>query len=425
MNKSFFSVFSKKNVSRCHSYFVEKCFIDEIKHEKMEMNVQKWVRLARGIGKGLLNGEGKQMDDEVSEWANESDRGKRILDDLKDLDFYVEKEAKKREIEKRYSWEEFMTWRRRYERRRKLLVVRCVAAVAILFFVSICVWFANKGEEKSQFMFPSEIKPGSLRASLILNDGQEIILDKRLSLMESDSSVVLNNEKGELSYRNVREKSGESSINTLRVPCGGEYQLMLADGTRVRVNSESELVFPTCFNSDRREVFLKGEAYFQVAPDSDKPFYVRVNDYVVKVTGTSFNVTSYTDDPCTMTTLAEGKVSVYGNDSTWNCDLTPGHMLKFDKGTALVTSEECDPRIYTSWIDGEFKFRDMRLEDIMKKLNRWYDFEVAYEEEELKDLRFSGAAEKYNPVEFLLKMIEEVTKVHFDIEGKRIMVKNN
>ncbi len=391
----------------------------------MEMNVQKWVRLARGIGKGLLNGEGKQMDDEVSEWAKESDRGKRILDELKDLDFYVEKEAKKREIEKCYSWEEFMTWRRRYERRRKLLVVRCVAAVVILFLVSTCVWFVNRGGEESQFMFPSEIKPGSLRASLILNDGQEIMLDKRLSLMESDSSVVLSNEKGELSYRNVRERAGESSVNTLRVPCGGEYQLMLADGTRVRVNSESELVFPTCFNSDRREVFLKGEAYFQVAPDSDKPFYVRVNDYIVKVTGTSFNVTSYTDDPCTMTTLVEGKVSVYGNDSTWNCDLTPGHMLKFDKGTARVTSEECDPRIYTSWIDGEFKFRDMRLEDIMKKLNRWYDFEVAYEEEELKDLRFSGAAEKYNPVEFLLKMIEEVTKVRFDIEGKRIMVKNN
>lgn len=387
--------------------------------------MQKWVRLARGIGKGLLNGEGKQMDDEVSEWAKESDRGKRILDELKDLDFYVEKEAKKREIEKCYSWEEFMTWRRRYERRRKLLVVRCVAAVAILFLVSTCVWFVNRGGEESQFMFPSEIKPGSLRASLILNDGQEIMLDKRLSLMESDSSVVLSNEKGELSYRNVRERARESSVNTLRVPCGGEYQLMLADGTRVRVNSESELVFPTCFNSDRREVFLKGEAYFQVAPDSDKPFYVRVNDYIVKVTGTSFNVTSYTDDPCTMTTLVEGKVSVYGNDSTWNCDLTPGHMLKFDKGTARVTSEECDPRIYTSWIDGEFKFRDMRLEDIMKKLNRWYDFEVAYEEEELKDLRFSGAAEKYNPVEFLLKMIEEVTKVRFDIEGKRIMVKNN
>lgn len=387
--------------------------------------MQKWVRLARGIGKGLLNGEGKQMDDEVSEWAKESDWGKRILDELKDLDFYVEKEAKKREIEKCYSWEEFMTWRRRYERRRKLLVVRCVAAVAILFLVSTCVWFVNRGGEESQFMFPSEIKPGSLRASLILNDGQEIMLDKRLSLMESDSSVVLSNEKGELSYRNVRERAGESSVNTLRVPCGGEYQLMLADGTRVRVNSESELVFPTCFNSDRREVFLKGEAYFQVAPDSDKPFYVRVNDYIVKVTGTSFNVTSYTDDPCTMTTLVEGKVSVYGNDSTWNCDLTPGHMLKFDKGTARVTSEECDPRIYTSWIDGEFKFRDMRLEDIMKKLNRWYDFEVAYEEEELKDLRFSGAAEKYNPVEFLLKMIEEVTKVRFDIEGKRIMVKNN
>ena len=387
--------------------------------------MQKWVRLARGIGKGLLNGEGKQMDDEVSEWAKESDRGKRILDELKDLDFYVEKEAKKREIEKCYSWEEFMTWRRRYERRRKLLVVRCVAAVAILFLVSTCVWFVNRGGEESQFMFPSEIKPGSLRASLILNDGQEIMLDKRLSLMESDSSVVLSNEKGELSYRNVRERAGESSVNTLRVPCGGEYQLMLADGTRVRVNSESELVFPTCFNSDRREVFLKGEAYFQVAPDSDKPFYVRVNDYIVKVTGTSFNVTSCTDDPCTMTTLVEGKVSVYGNDSTWNCDLTPGHMLKFDKGTARVTSEECDPRIYTSWIDGEFKFRDMRLEDIMKKLNRWYDFEVAYEEEELKDLRFSGAAEKYNPVEFLLKMIEEVTKVRFDIEGKRIMVKNN
>lgn len=128
--------------------------------------MQKWVRLARGIGKSLLNEEDKQLDDEVSEWAKGSDRGKRILGELRNLDFYVEKEARKREIEKRYSWEEFIAWRRRYERCRKLLVVRCIAAVAILFFVSTCMWFANRGEEKSQFMFPSEIKPGSLMGIL-------------------------------------------------------------------------------------------------------------------------------------------------------------------------------------------------------------------------------------------------------------------
>lgn len=391
----------------------------------MELNIQKWIQIARRISNNLLNSPGEQMDNEISEWANGSDRRKRILEELRNPDFYLKKEAKKKEIEERYNWEGFVAWRKRRERRRRFFVVRCAVAAVFLLCLGTWVWLVSDWNEGLQMAYTSEIKPGGLKASLVLNNGQEVTLDRQLSLMEADSSVVLNNEEGELSYRNVREESGESGTNTLRVPCGGEYQLILADGTRVRVNSESEIVFPTRFTSDKREVFLKGEAYFQVAPDSDKPFYVRVHDYAVKVTGTSFNVTSYADDPCTVTTLVEGKVSIVGNDSAWNCDLTPGHVLKYDKLTSRPTAEACDLRLYVSWTNGEFKFRDMRLEDIMKKLNRWYDFEVEFEDEELRDLRFSGAAEKYNPVEFLLRMIESVTKVRFDIEGKRIVVKNN
>ena len=391
----------------------------------MELKIQAWIRLAKKIGENLLNSPDKQVDEEIDRWVNKSAERKKILEELENPLFYTEKAAKRKEIEKRYTWEEFMLWRKRRDRQRKLFIIRYAAAVIVLFGLGTSLWFLGQQKHELQVAFESEIKPGGAKASLILGDGREISLNEQLHLAEADSSVMLSNKNGELSYRNVREASEESCMNTLRVPCGGEYQLILADGTVVRLNSESELVFPARFSSGKREVVLKGEAYFQVAHDSEKPFYVKVHDYAIKVTGTTFNVTSYANDPCTMTTLVEGSVSVSSNDSTWEYDLTPGHILIHNKHTREVISEVCDPRIYTSWIDGEFKFRDMRLEDIMKKLNRWYDFQVKFENDELKDLRFSGAAEKYNPVEFLLRMIESVTKVRFDIERKQIVVRNN
>lgn len=391
----------------------------------MEINVLKWIHLARKISNNLLDYSGNQIDEDVVSWMKESERGKRILEELKNPDFYVKKDAERRKFEEKYNWHEFTVWRERHERHRSLVFLRSVVAVGILFFLGTGVWFIYEQDRKSQSVFSSEIKPGKEKAYLVLNDGREIVLDKSLLFFEADSSVVLSNKKGELSYRNVCGKVGDTGVNVLRVPCGGEYQLILADGTKIRLNSESEIVFPTNFTADRREVSLKGEAYFQVVSDSNKPFYVRIDDYMIKVTGTSFNVSSYTDDPYSMTILVEGCVSVCGHDSTWKCDLTPGHMLKYDKSKLYAVSEACDSRLYVSWVSGEFKFRDMRLEDIMKKLSRWYDFEVVFETERLKDLRFSGAVEKYNPIEFFLRMIENLTKIQFEIKGKQIMVRNN
>lgn len=391
----------------------------------MELKIQTWIRRARKISKKLLENSEIQSDDEVYDWVNTSDRGKRIVEELGDPNYYAVKAAQKKEIEERYTWEGFVAWRKNRERRRKLQIVRYAAGVAVVIGVGVGLWLSANQEQESTSALVSKITPGGPKASLILANGQEISLSGLITLAEADSSVVLSNKEGELSYRNVRDVAGEECINTLRVPCGGEYQLILSDGTKVRLNSESELIFPARFSSDKREVLLKGEAYFEVARDPNKPFYVKVHDYEVKVTGTTFNVASYADDPCTTTTLVEGSVSVVSNDSTWNCDLTPGHVLMYYKETAQAVSQACEPNLYTSWIDGEFKFRDMRLEDIMKKLNRWYDFQVQYEEEALKDLRFSGAAEKYNPVEFLLRMIESVTRVRFDIREKQIVVKKN
>lgn len=390
----------------------------------MKMNIRKWIYLARKISYNLLRSQ-KQLDEEVISWMSESDRGENILKELNSPDFYIKKDAEKKRLEEKYNWKEFIAWREQYERRRNLFWVRSVVAVGILFFLGTIGWLMYEQDRESQFMFSSEIKPGMEKASLILNDGRKIVLDKSLSIFETDSSVVLNNKNGELSYQHICNESEKSGVNVLQVPCGGEYQLILADGTKIRLNSESEIVFPTNFTTDRREVSLKGEAYFQVAPDSKKPFYVRINDYMIKVTGTSFNVSSYADEPYSMTVLVEGSVSVFNYDSTWNCNLTSGHMLKYDKLKQCAVDGVCDPKLYVSWINGEFKFRDMPLEDIMKKLSRWYNFEVVFESERLKKLRFSGAAEKYNPIEFFLKMIENVTKVHFRIDGKQIIVENN
>ena len=172
---------------------------------------------------------------------------------------------------------------------------------------------------------------------------------------------------------------------------------------------------------DVREVKLSGEAYFDVTK-SDRPFIVKMEDIDVRVLGTSFNLSGYTTDQNVSVTLVSGKVAIRDHQLQRDFNVTPGMRFEYNRESQQVKMWEVDPELYISWMKGKFRFEDMWLEDIMVTLNRWYDCTITYSDNTLRDLRFTGAAEKDRPASYLLELIEMITEVKFQIDGKHILI---
>lgn len=195
----------------------------------------------------------------------------------------------------------------------------------------------------------------------------------------------------------------------------------MPDGTHVWINSDSELSFPTQFDSTRREVFLTGEAYFSVTKDKEKPFIVKVNeDIEIKVLGTQFNVQAYQDENTIETTLCEGSVNV--SDGKQKVTLTPSLQAVYSKSTKNLITRKVDTRLYSSWKDGLFVFENKPLEEIMTTLSRWYNIHVFYANQAVKTYHFTGDLERYGDFRKTLGMIEKATSIRFVINGNNIMV---
>lgn len=267
------------------------------------------------------------------------------------------------------------------------------------------------------------IRPGQRQAELVFGDGTKMVLDSSIRILkDNNGQIIKQGIKPVLDYTLAKNDARQEVFNTITVPLGGEYGVILADGTEVWLNAGSTLKYPVTFAKDKRVVSLSGEAFFKVTK-SAVPFIVKTFDIDVQVLGTSFNVSAYGNDDCVMTTLVCGSVLVSSNHDDKQIRMEPGHILSYTRSTDDMSMEKCDPDLYTSWINGEFKFRDMRLEDIMKKVNRWYNCKIRFEDVALRELRFSGAAERDRPVEYLLNMIKEVTDVNFEVDQETIILK--
>lgn len=297
------------------------------------------------------------------------------------------------------------------------------AALIVLFSVGASLFYLGQGAspEHSLEMARQELLPAKGIVVLELSDGRNVSLTGTTTIEEQGGRVIENDSSRVLDYTKVKENEVVPVYNKITVPTGGEYLVLLSDGSRVRLNSCSSLRYPVPFTGDSRTVELEGEAYFDVAK-SVVPFFVKTSNLNVRVTGTSFNVSDYSEDRRATTTLIEGQVIVNKHDREEKYVLEPGSTLKYIKRDGKVKVEEEDAELYISWMRGKFKFENMRLEDIMCKLNRWYDCTVEYADNSLRDLRFSGAAEKDRPADYLLEMIATVTDVEFDVSGKRIRI---
>ncbi|PTN10423.1 FecR domain-containing protein [Mangrovibacterium marinum] len=297
------------------------------------------------------------------------------------------------------------------------------AASVLLLLAASLFWlqYQQQNDPVPQTGFDQLAEIGSPKATLILGDGSEVNLtdQQEQSFSESDGTEIRKDEKNNLSYTGAAE-SGELIYNTISVPRAGEFSLSLADGTKVWLNADSQLRYPVRFGAQTREVFLIGEAYFEVSHRDDQPFVVHVNDTKVRVLGTKFNVSGYASQAFIATTLVEGSVQVgYLTDDVL---LRPGQQSVVSKGVDGIAVQEVDASIYTSWINGVFEFENADLQYLCNQLARWYNVDFFFTQPDLKEIRFTGAFKRDQSINYAIGLIEQLTKVNFRVEGNQIII---
>lgn len=269
------------------------------------------------------------------------------------------------------------------------------------------------------------ITPGGSKAFLTLSNGKKISLTDATNgkLAEQSGIQITKTANGMLVYQ-VIDKPGQPgrspAYNTIETPKGGEYQLVLPDGSKVWLNSASSLTFPASFTGlAARKVELTGEAYFEITKNRISPFIVKSAKQEVKVLGTHFNINAYVDEQTTTTTLLEGSVNVINLSKTENITLKPGQRSTLNN--SRINIDETDPEEAIAWKNGLFVFNDENIKNIMKKIARWYNVEITFKGN-MDHISFVGNYTRNKNLENLLENIELTEKVHFKIEGRRIEV---
>lgn len=306
---------------------------------------------------------------------------------------------------------------------------RWLSAAAVFLLIITGVWLLvvrRSGPAQTpsfSHVVRNDIPPGGNKAVLILADGTQIKLDSATNgqLARQGQASVVKQDNGQLSYKLSGEnRSGEVYWNTIAVPRGGQYRLVLSDGSKVWLNAASSIRYPSVFTGRERNVEITGEAYFEVKKNTTMPFVVKVNDIGVEVLGTHFNIMAYSDEADVRTTLLEGAVRVRkGNGSLL---LRPGQQARVEEGEKIKLISEVDADDVLAWKNNLFSFNDDDIATVMRQVARWYDVDIKYEGKVTQ--HFSGNISRKVNVSQLFKMLELTGTVHFKIEGNYILVTN-
>ena len=313
-----------------------------------------------------------------------------------------------------------------YDQKSRRMTLRWSIAASIILLVGLFVGRTINGVRdmhEEQELAKNVMQPGTSKAILMMADGKEVVLEQgqNLNILLNERVRVATSSQG-IVYEEHGKGVVTEEYNKLTTPIGGEYSLVLSDGTKVFLNADSELKYPVEFSDGKRIVDLKGEAYFEVHKDSLRPFVVRVNGAEVTVLGTSFNVNTYGDDGQIYTTLVNGAVRVSSVKNGQAEVLKPGMQSVMDVQSGQLTVREVDVEPYVAWREGRFVFRTMTLDLIMRQLQRWYDFEVFYQNPELKDYEFRGVIKRDMDLDKVLSVIKVTTNVDFEVKGKVITI---
>jgi len=318
--------------------------------------------------------------------------------------------------------------------RSRYLVWGWAAAIFVIAAASIVLWKMGKHEHKTgapvlAINQQQDALPGSERAILTLAGGEKVLLDSSRKNIVQQQDFNVTNRDGQLDY------TGSSPVveeHTLSTPRGGQYKLLLPDGTTVWLNAASSITYPTAFTGTSRRVKISGELYFEVAKDSKRPFQVTVNGMLVEVLGTHFNINAYDDEPAIKTTLLEGSVKVGSRQSAIGNEnsvmLQPGEQAVLPRAHSPLTTHHSpftidrspDLDLVMAWKNGAFFFNRTPFSEVMRQLSRWYDVDVLYEKE-IPTINFGGEMKRDLNLSQVLEGFDKMG-VQFRIEGKKLIV---
>lgn len=304
--------------------------------------------------------------------------------------------------------------------------ITAVAASVTLLIIST-LFFLNLKQNKAPLISEAVVEPGKSKATLILDDGESYELSQNNNFNFFSGVTQILNKGSKISYikdkLNNKASLSEEIYHTLEIPRGGEYFIELSDGTKIWINSDSKLKYPVEFIGQIRNIELIGEAYFEVAHNSEKPFVVISGNQRVEVLGTSFNISSYEQDDFILTTLVEGQVKVENSlNELNNTYLKPNQQSILDKKTGSIKSKNVKVEEYVAWQSGWFRFNDKPISQIMVTLARWYDLEVLFENENISKKHFSGGFKRYDSFDQARNIIEQTGEINFKVQGKKVTI---
>ncbi len=356
---------------------------------------------------------------EFQQWLEEDVRNRKLIERLRNNEGVRERMDYFQHVDEAKGWSG-IKHRCVFRKEKRFFWGNIIRYAAVIAVVAGVFGLLRDGEKpKAEMVNAKEVESGNDERRVIveLAGGEHLALGDTLDMKqgEFEGGKFLETKEGlTFSVQSAAEQSHE--MNRIVVPRGEEYQIVLSDGTKVWLNADTYLVFPSVFDRRERVVAVEGEAFFEVVHNASWPFVVKMDKSTIKVLGTSFNINTY--DRRNTTTLVEGLVELVVECG--NCRLKPGEQGVVENGKVSVAS--VDVREYISWKDGFFIFRNRRLEDALTVLSRWYDLQVFYQDERMKDLHFTGNIRKHSDVRQLLKYWEETGMVGFEMKGKTLTV---
>lgn len=381
-------------------------------------------RISRLIVKQQLEGISTQESEELNLWIQESEANAQLYRKIKKGESRSQRDSYVNRLDNKKAWQhvekELGLNKRRPVWRSRMLKIAAVVSFGIL--VGSLAYFSNMEifQDREQ-VAELKIVPGSTKAVLQLHNGELVQLEEQ----QSDSiafidGTIISNKNGKIEYLAQTNAKVETLTNTITIPVGGEYQLTLADGTRVWLNSQSEIKYPVQFVGNNRRVDIKGEVYFDVAHNKEKPFIVGVKDVEIEVLGTEFNIEAYEDQTSVVTTLVEGSVKLSKADE--QVIIKPNQQASISEGERSFKLTDVEAKNYALWKDGVFYFEEANLSTIMEKLERWYDIKVFYKNQSIQNSRFSVEMKRYEDISKILEIIEMTQTVSFEIKDNVVIV---
>lgn len=289
-----------------------------------------------------------------------------------------------------------------------------VAAAAIIVIIGSYLFF-DKGKEQTALVAETmeDVDPGTNRATLLLEDGESIVLDENRTGIQVGADGILYDDGTQIA------ENTQIQYVILSTPRKGQYQTVLPDGTSVWLNAESSLRYPTAFTGNERRVELTGEGYFEVAHNAEQPFIVEAGSQHLKVLGTEFNINAYQNEPTITTTLVDGSIALSSTTSKMVKTIKPAQQAILGADGFQITEVDVEP--YIAWKNGEFRFKATPLHDALRQIERWYDIEIDYINIP-KDIKVHSSTKRDRKLSSVLFAVEKITGLKFQVKERSVQL---